>query len=169
VAISAPAPARFGALRWLHRLEDGVLALLLSSLVVLAPLQILLRNVFDSGVGWIDPLLRVLVLWVGLLGALAACRGNRHINMDVVARLLPERLGAAVQTLTSLFAAGVSGCLAWHGARFVRSEIEFSSVAFAGIPAWALESVIPVAFGLMAVRFGLLAVAQARSALRSPP
>jgi TRAP-type C4-dicarboxylate transport system permease small subunit len=155
VAISAPAPARFGALRWLHRLEDGVLALLLSSLVVLAPLQILLRNVFDSGVGWIDPLLRVLVLWVGLLGALAACRGNRHINMDVVARLLPERLGAAVQTLTSLFAAGVSGCLAWHGARFV--------------PAWALESVIPVAFGLMAVRFGLLAVAQARSALRSPP
>ena len=48
---------------------------------------------------------------------------------------------------------GVSGLLAYHGARFVASEHEFASVAFSGVPAWALESVIPFAFAAIALRY----------------
>ena len=57
--------------RTLHRAEDAVLALLLGATIVLASLQILLRGIFGTGIGWVDPLVRVLVLWLGLLGALA--------------------------------------------------------------------------------------------------
>ena len=60
----------------------------------------------------------------------------------------------------------VCGLVAWHGWRFVRDEYEFESVAFAGLPAWAVESVIPFAFGMMALRFLLLTLASLRDFIR---
>jgi len=147
--LTAAEPAR-GAL---HRLEEVVLSLLLGALIVLSSLQILLRSVFDSGITWADPMLRVLVLWVGLMGAVTASREGRQITVDVIARLLSGRPRAAVAVVTNLFTVAVAGVLAYHGARFVASEHEFASVAFSGIPAWALESVIPFAFGAIALRY----------------
>ena len=46
----------------LLRLEDGVLVGLLLLLISIAVLQILLRNLFDSGVYWGDFLVRILLL-----------------------------------------------------------------------------------------------------------
>jgi TRAP-type C4-dicarboxylate transport system permease small subunit len=140
----------------LHTLEDAVLALLLGLMVVLAPLQIFLRNFFDLGLTWADPLLRVLVLWVGLMGAVSASRGNRHITVDVLSRLLPVRPRAALGVVTSAFTAAVSGIVAWHSGQFVSVEREFGSEAFSGIQAWIFEIVIPIAFGIMAIRYLLL-------------
>ena len=122
-------------------------------MILLASLQIGLRSILGTGIPWADPLLRVLVLWVGLLGAVAASREGRHITIDVLSRMLPARARAAVGVVTSLFTAAVAGLLAWHGTRFVASEHEFESVAFSGIPAWGLESVIPLAFALIALRY----------------
>jgi TRAP-type C4-dicarboxylate transport system permease small subunit len=137
----------------LQRAEDALLVLLLGAAVVLAPLQIALRGVFGTGLAWIDPLLRVLVLWLGLLGALAASRDGRMINIDVMSRVLPPRPRAAAGAVTSLFTAVVSAIVAYHAARFVASELRFGSVAFSGLPAWMLESVLPVAFGAIALRY----------------
>ena len=50
----------------LHRVEDILLALLLTAMIGLAALQILLRNLFNLGLAWADPTLRLLVLWVAL-------------------------------------------------------------------------------------------------------
>lgn len=150
----------------LHRLEDAVLALLLGALVVLASLQIALRSLLDTGLPWIDPTLRVLVLWLGLLGAVAASRDGRHITIDALSRLLPERGRAALAAGTGLFTATVSAIVAWHGGRFVASEFEYASAAFAGIPAWTLETIIPFAFGAIALRYAKLSVLEARRALR---
>lgn len=161
------APARL--VRGLRRLEDGLLALLLTGMILLATLQILLRNVFDTGIVWADPAVRVLVLWVGLLGALAASRDDRHINVDVLSRVLPERPRRAVSTLTRLFTAGVAATVSFHSGRFVLSELEFGSVAFAGLPSWALASIIPIAFGGIALRYLLLALDAALSARLTEP
>jgi TRAP-type C4-dicarboxylate transport system permease small subunit len=139
--------------RALQRTEDALLVVLLGATVLLAPLQIALRAVFGTGIAWIDPLLRVLVLWLGLLGALVASRDGRLINIDVMSRVLPPRPRAAAGALTSLFTAAVSGVVAYHAARFVASELRFGSVAFSGLPAWVLESVLPVAFGAIALRY----------------
>ncbi|HIA08341.1 MAG TPA: TRAP transporter small permease subunit, partial [Chromatiaceae bacterium] len=72
----------------LHRVEDGMLATLLFLMVTLAFSQIVLRNLFDSGFIWGEPVLRVLVMWLGLGGALVATRENNHISVDAVLRLL---------------------------------------------------------------------------------
>ncbi len=71
---------------FLHRLEDGMLVGLLLLLIGMAVAQIFLRNFLGSGILWGDALLRVAVLWIGLLGAMAASRRGAHIGIDVVSR-----------------------------------------------------------------------------------
>lgn len=144
-----------GALALLHRVEDAFLALLLTTMVVLAPTQIALRVFFDSAISWGDPALRALVLWLGLMGAVAATRGDRHITIDVLSPLLSGRAQSAVRIVTNVFATAVCGTVAWHAWRFLQEEMEFGSDAFTGVPSWWVASVIPLAFGLMTLRFAL--------------
>ncbi len=144
--------------RIIHYIEDGLLALLLASMIILAGSQIFLRNFWNSGVEWIDPSLRVLVLWIGLLGAMVAARQINHINIDVISRLLPKMGRRIVATITNLFSATICGLVAYHAGRFVQMEYEDQTTAFADVPSWICEIIIPIGFTLMAVRFFILAV-----------
>ena len=146
--------------QWLHRLhrvEDVLLASLLGSMILLACTQILLRNVFDSGFTWADPLLRVMVLWLGMLGALAASRGNRHIVIDVLSPVLPKAALRWTRLLTSIFTALVCAAVAWYSGQFVLSEWAYGGRGAAGLPTAILASIVPIAFSLMAIRFVLYA------------
>jgi TRAP-type C4-dicarboxylate transport system permease small subunit len=148
-----------------HRAEDVLLAFLLGTLVLLAPLQIFLRNFFDAGWIWADPLLRVLVLWVALLGALAASRTDKQIAIDVVSQFLSPRAKAIVGFNTGLFTAFVCGVVAYHSWLFVAGEREFGSKAFGDVPAWLCQLVIPFAFALIGARHLGHASAHVRIAL----
>lgn len=142
--------------RWTERLaqlEDFILALLLGGMILLASTQILLRNVFDSGLTWADPLLRVMVLWLGLLGALAASRGNRHIVIDVLGPFMGPVNKRRAAVVTHAFTAIVCVAISWFATQFVISEHATSLTGALGIPIWILEAVIPLAFGLMGLRY----------------
>ena len=130
-----------------------------------------MRNIFDAGWIWADPLLRVLVLWIALLGALAASRNDKQIAVDVVSKFLAPRNRAVVGVLTGLFTTFVCAVIAYHSWRFVVGEWEFGSKAFGDVPAWLCQSVIPFAFAMIAVRHLSHAYAQLRVALgfASPP
>ena len=145
-------------LRIIHAFEDALLAFMVAVMIFLAGSQILLRNLFDTGFAWADPVLRLLVLWVGLLGALAASRTDKHIAIDVFSRLLGPRTLAGARSITTLFTAAISGLIAYHGGRFVAMEREAGIIGVAGMPAWILESIIPVGFGLIAGRYLVLFV-----------
>lgn len=150
-------------------IENALLIVLLTAMVVLAGGQILLRNLFDLNFLGIDQLLRLLVLWVALFGAIAASRVDKHINVDVLSRLLAPRRRAGVQALTSLFTAFVVGVLAWQAVRFVMSEFEVQQTVFASVPIWVAEMILPVAFVLIAVRYLLLGYHRARQSLGREP
>lgn len=152
----------------LARVEDALLVLLLAVMVVLAGGQILLRNAFDAGLFWGDPLLRVLVLWVGMVGAMAAARADRHITVDVLARLLPARARARARAFTDGCAAAVCAILAWHAARLVAAEHEGGAIAFASVPAWACELILPLAFAVMALRYLALGIGRLRGQAATP-
>ena len=156
-------------LRIIHGLEDALLALMVAVMVFLAGSQILLRNLFDTGFAWADPVLRLLVLWVGLLGALAASRTDKHIAIDVFSRLLGPRSLAGARSVTSLFTAVVSGLIAYHGGRFVAMEREANVIGIGGMPAWLLELIIPLGFGLIAVRYLVLFALRIRAVFESRP
>lgn len=149
--------------------EDGILVFMLAAMIALAGTQILLRNVFETGLQWGDPLLRVSVMWIGLLGAMAATRDDNHINIDVVSRFLPPRAKAASRLVTDLFTAAVCGLLTYHGARFVLFDKEAGTIAFAFVPTWVCELIIPIGFGIIALRFSISFVLRVRQLVGAAP
>ena len=143
---------------FLHRLEDSILIGILSLMLFMAVFQIILRNFFSSGVLWGQAMIRILVLWVGLLGAMVATRDNNHINIDILSRYLPKNLRNISHLIIQLFAASACGVMSWLSFRFVRSEMEYETIAYANIPAWVCESIIPIAFFVICIRYLIMAV-----------
>ena len=143
----------------LRRIEDWLLAILVLLLVVLAGGQIALRDLFHTGIFWADPLMRQLVLWTGMLGALAAVRDEKHIALDVLQRFLSPLAQKIARMLTFGFAAAICAALAWYS--YVMLSVDYASAtpssAFASLPAWIPETILPSAFVLMALRFVLRA------------
>jgi TRAP-type C4-dicarboxylate transport system permease small subunit len=139
-------------LRGLHRLEDGLLALLLLLLLALAVGQILLRWVADTG--WLEGEVaqRTLVLWIALLGALGAARERRHLAIDLLPRLLPPLARRVAWGLAQLVAAGLCVAMAWYGWQLVELEREAPGPLFAGLPSWAGMLIIPFGFALLGLR-----------------
>jgi TRAP-type C4-dicarboxylate transport system permease small subunit len=139
--------------RVVRTLETWLIVVVLGGLILLGAGQIVLRNVFSIGFAWGDGLARLAVLWLALLGALAASHDARHITMGAVTRFLPQRLQVVAGVGAELFAAVVSAGLAWYAAAFVADSREFGDVLLEGIPAWWLQATMPVAFALMACAF----------------
>lgn len=141
--------------------EDTLIVLILLAMIGLAGSQIVLRNLFDTGLAWGDPLLRVSVLWIGLLGAMAATRDNNHIRIDILSRFMSPRLKLISDVITNLFTAVVCAVIAWYAAQLVIVERQDGINAFANVPAWICELIIPIGFTVMAVRFLTLAILSA--------
>ena len=137
----------------LHRREDGALVLALVSMLVMALTQIVLRNVFDSGLLWAESFLRILVLWVAILGAMVATRDRNHISIDLLSRLLPSSYFVPLQIVSLLFAAVLCAIAAYHSVVFISYEYEDGAIAFAEVPVWFCQSIMPIGFGVMALRF----------------
>ncbi len=143
-------------IKFINFIEDSLLVLILSSMIILAVYQIFSRNLLSEGVVWIDPLLRTLVLWVGLTGAVVATRTDKHIKIDVFSKYLPKKFLPFIQRSVYLYTLLVCLLISWHATRFVLSEYEYGTIAFSGVPAWITAIIIPVSFCLIAVRYGLL-------------
>ena len=142
----------------IERVEDSILVGLLLLMIVMAVLQIFLRDLFATGIVWSDVLVRTLVLWVGLVGAMVASRQGRHINIDIMDRYLSGRAKIVVRSVVELFTAMICFIAAYYSLRFVQMEFSFGGRAFAKIPSWLCESIIPFGFMVMAVRYVLLSV-----------
>lgn len=141
----------------LERAESSLLVALLGGMVLLAGTQIILRNFFGLGLVWADPLLRAMVLWAGLFGALAATRGgNRHITVDVITHFLPARGKAVANFIAALFSTALCGALAWVSLQFVLGEYGSGATISGVLPVWLSAAAMPLAFALMALRFAAL-------------
>lgn len=145
-------------LRTTALVEDALLVMILAAMVILAAIQIILRNVFDDAILWAGPMLRVGVLWVGMIGAMVATRSDNQISIDAVSRFLPKLWKARVRVVTDLFTAIVAAVVAWSAFRLVLDDRAAGVTAVAFVPLWVCEAILPVAFGVIAIRYFLFAI-----------
>jgi TRAP-type C4-dicarboxylate transport system permease small subunit len=155
------------ALVVIRRAEDSILVLLLTLMIGLSAVQIVLRNLFEAGIIWGDVLVRVLVLWIGLLGAMIATRQDKHISIDLVARYLPEGFKGPVKAIVELLAAVICAVAAHYSFNFVRNEFYDGGLAFGQVPVWVCEAIIPVAFAVIALRFFIMSLVKFSAFKRS--
>lgn len=137
--------------RALDGIEASVAVAGLAAMLVLALIQVLARNLFETGFPRAEIVLRYLVLLVSFAGATLAIREHRHIKIDVALTWFPQAWRTRVGRLCSLLAAAVCGVFAWASARFFWEEWQYAPSHEAWIAAMAL--IMPVSFVLMAVHF----------------
>jgi TRAP-type C4-dicarboxylate transport system permease small subunit len=152
----------------LHRVEDAILVGLLLLMIGMAVTQIFLRNLFGAGIVWSDVMVRILVLWVGLVGAMVASRQNNHIAIDILDRYLPERAKVFYTNfVVRLFTALICTIVAYYSLLFVQMEFTDGGMAFAQVPTWLCEAIIPFAFMVIALRYFLLSFVNLKKIVKS--
>jgi len=142
----------------LQRIEEVGLVLLFTAILAMAVIQIVLRNAFDSGIIWGDILVRILVLWIGMVGAMVASRRGEHIRIDLLTRYLPSRARQAVNAAIAFITAAVCAVASVFSFKFIAAEYAYGGAAFAAVPVWVCALIIPLGFFVIAVRYALLGV-----------
>ncbi|SVB88361.1 uncharacterized protein METZ01_LOCUS241215, partial [marine metagenome] len=139
-------------LRLLHQVENSALWIALATMLALALLQIVLRNFFDTGLLWIESFLRILVLWLAMLGAMIGTRERNHIRIDILSRFASMRAQAWLSRINALFASMICLVAVYASIRLVIFECQDGLTAFAWVPVWFCQLILPVGFLVMFLR-----------------
>lgn len=134
-------------------LETVMLVSMLTAMMIVAVGQIVMREAFGTGFGWADELIRLMVLWLALVGSIAACRENRHIRIDALSHVLPDSAVKVLRVVVDLFAAIVCAVIAVQAWRYLQVEIEYGDTVLVDTPAWLAHAIMPAAFALISYRF----------------
>lgn len=133
--------------------ETILLVSMLTAMMIVAVSQIVMREAFGTGFGWADELVRLMVLWLALVGSIAACRENRHIRIDALSHVLPDTAVNVLRVVVDVFAAVVCGIIAVQAWRYLQVEIEYEDTVLVDTPAWMAHVIMPTAFALISYRF----------------
>ncbi len=143
----------------LRLLESGLLVAILAAMMLLAAWQVIARNFFDTGLLWGDALVRVLVLWGAMVGAMVASRNDEHIRIDIVSRFVGDTRRPLLKRFACGFTCVVLAVFSWFSFKFVYFEYVDGVLAFAAVPAWVCEAILPIGAAVMCLRYLLHTVA----------
>lgn len=152
------------------RLLEGVLVVLMASLVLTVLWQVFTRFVLHDPSSWTEELARFALVWVGLLGASHAAGKRLHLAIDLLPRHLAGRRRAGLElTLAAVVGVFAVAVLGVGGGRLVALtwRLEQTSAAL-GAPLAAVYAALPLSGAFIALYAALDAVgAWRRLGLRS--
>lgn len=150
--------------------ENTALVILLGTMIAVAVFQIINRQLLGSmfAIAWADELVRFIVLWLAMVGSIAACRDNKHIRIDAITHVLSGNIVSWIKIVVDLFAATVCAVIGWHAFRLVREEVSWGDYVIGDVPLWLAHAVVPVAFFLISYQF-LVRVLKLAHGIFSPP
>lgn len=138
--------------RVLAFVEDRVASLALLAMIVLPLAEIVARRAAGRGIPGSGPIVQHLTLWVGFLGAAIAAREGKLIALATTTFLPAGLWRRAADVLGAAFGACAAVVLSAGATRMVTMEREAGSNIGGGIQAWVAQLVLPIAFGLIALR-----------------
>ena len=135
--------------------ENTALLVLLGAMIGISVFQIVNRQLLGGSfsLSWADELVKMIVLWLAMVGSIAACRDNKHIRIDLITHILSGPVVAWIKIVVDLFAAGVCAMIGWQAWRLVREEMGWGDVILGDVPLWIAHAIVPLAFILISYRF----------------
>src|SRR6266850_2100191 len=134
-------------LRWLWDTENLLVALALLPLI-----EIVGRKLFHRGLESAAALQQHLVLIIGLLGGMFAARDRRLLALSTLTTFLKGRWQTFARGFSSAFAAGITVFLCLAAWQLVQSEKGGGKILAYGIPRWTVQVIMPLGFGVIALR-----------------
>lgn len=143
----------------LWSVEAVALCVLIGALAGVSFVNVIARNFFDANFAWIGEFYQFTVIWLALIGASAATRSGRHINVDAASRLLPYKVKHAVRAALCLLGAGFAAYIVSRAGPDLDNVFGQSpSETIFGVTDYQLYRIIPLAFAVMSARFVMLAL-----------
>lgn len=140
---------------FLGKIETGFLCLIIAMMIGLAILKIVMRYVFSASLLWSDIMLQHLTLWLCFFGAALATCERRHISIDVLSRILPDKYTRWTNLVIDCIALVVVAILAYYGFLFLGDEQLSEAVLIGNVPLWWAKTIIPYGFVLIATHIVL--------------
>jgi TRAP-type C4-dicarboxylate transport system permease small subunit len=143
---------------WYGRLLEVLTLLacfLLLTMTLLIGADVLLRNVGLGGIAPSNELSEDIIYLLTLLAAPGLLRQGQHIRVDIVLRVLPDKVGWLLEWLGDIL--GLICCLyfVWYGARVAAASFASGALSIKTLvlPEWWLLAPMPLAFVLLGVEF----------------
>lgn len=95
--------------RWLERVLLVLMAMMLVVMVCLMLWQVTTRYLLGVPATYTEEILRFLMIWMALIGAAYCFGANRHLSMDLIPSLLPEKCGRVLYLINTLVVLSFSG------------------------------------------------------------
>lgn len=147
--------------------EEVLLVLFLGIMVIMVLSQILLRNLYQSGILGGDELVRHLVLWIAFFGAGIATRSGSHVKIDVLTKFMPAKMRRYADTAVSLFSCVICALLAAASIQFIHFEYQGQArSAFFNTPVWIMAVILPLGYGIIALRFAVNSLSEISGMIR---
>ncbi len=144
--------------RWYGRLLDAMMTaagILLLFMTVMIGADVFLRNIDAGGIAPSNELSEDILYLITLLAAPGLLRRGRHIRVDIVLQVLPQRVGWLLEWVGDVV--GLICCLifVWYGADVAAASFFDGSVSIKTLvlPEWWLLAPMPAAFALLALEF----------------
>ena len=136
--------------RW-GQIENWLITVALGAMMLLPLLEIVLRR-FRTGISGSAELLQHLVLFVAMVGGAIAARENRLLSLSTFTSFLKGSWEIAARSISSSVALFVTFTIGVGCYRFITTEGIGGDTMFAGLPSGFFMSVMPIGFGLLAIR-----------------
>ncbi len=150
---------------WLRRVENALLVLALAAVVLLPLIEIVLRKFFHTGIPAQSAFLQHLTLIIGMVGGAVAAREGKLLALSALTTVMPPRWRVVANGWSGSIAAVIAGFLCVASVEFVRTDREGGTMIMEGFPAWWLQIVMPLGFGIIALRLAWSAAAHWRGRL----
>lgn len=154
-----------GAYAMLRRVIDvldgalmGVGCLMLFLLMFVVVFDVLLRYLLNSPLSWsFEVVSSYLLPGLFFLAVSDTLKAHAHVSVDIVHTHISPRMRYALHALTSLVAAPVFCFIAVVAARRTLEEFLSGATYTSGLelPSWTTSMLLPLGFGLLAIRLGL--------------
>ena len=133
-----------------HRVEEGLIALILGAMTLLSFVQVVLRYVFNSGLIWQLEATTYLFAWLVMIGISYCVRVHAHIGVDAAVRLLPPNARRVVGIVVLLLALLYASLMFYGSIEYIKRmmiiDVEAEDIP---IETWVLSICLPIGFGLL--------------------
>ncbi len=139
---------------WFHRLEEGLIALLLAVMTLVTFTQVVARYVFNYSFVWALELVTVLFGFLIFLGMSYGVRVGSHIGVDALVKSLKPR-AARVAGVAAVLLCLVYAVIIFAGSwQYVVKMYEIGIMSDdLPVPRWVPRTALLFGFGLLIVRF----------------
>lgn len=141
-------------MKYLKRLDEWLIALLLASMTLLTFAQVVMRYVFNSGFTWAVELTSILFACMIFIGISYGVRVGAHIGVDALVKILPSRIRRATSTIAVLLCLVYAGMVIYGSSQYVLKMKE-AGIELEDLPIemWMVRAILPIGFVLLALRF----------------